>query len=248
MAAPSVLSLLLIPDCPETFLTYVQIFAITPQKDKRASMYLFIYSLRLDLANLGIMLDGAMLPSVSTLVQRIGDDRAVDLLDAMAYQGGPVFEADESTLELWQHAGAAYAERCRDWEHSKACEYATHDTPDLLTTNDEGNMVCSCGLGKFPKGYHPDIPVWKDIAKHCVRVAISPFFYNPLVESEIKETGDLKLGGKLCWGCQKKPAGSEKLLACGGCGVAKYCSKECQTKDWKHHGHKRECKGLKKSS
>jgi hypothetical protein len=36
-----------------------------------------------------------------------------------------------------------------------------------------------------------------------------------------------------------------KFLSCGGCRIAKYCSKECQVYDWKHGDHKAVCKSLR---
>lgn len=34
----------------------------------------------------------------------------------------------------------------------------------------------------------------------------------------------------------------DSLMCCSRCGIAKYCSKECQTKDWKLRAHKIHCK------
>ncbi|KAM7186078.1 N-lysine methyltransferase SMYD2 [Naviculisporaceae sp. PSN 640] len=39
--------------------------------------------------------------------------------------------------------------------------------------------------------------------------------------------------------------GSVGLLKCTGCGVARYCSKECQVKGWNEGGHKSDCKVIK---
>lgn len=50
----------------------------------------------------------------------------------------------------------------------------------------------------------------------------------------------LKQGASQCcyWACAEPAA--DKLLRCGGCGVAKYCSKEHQAMDWRWE-HKLEC-------
>lgn len=38
----------------------------------------------------------------------------------------------------------------------------------------------------------------------------------------------------------------EKLMLCGRCQGVQYCSKDCQTKDWKEGGHKKVCKQMAK--
>jgi hypothetical protein len=45
-----------------------------------------------------------------------------------------------------------------------------------------------------------------------------------------------------CWTCGQK---YEKALKCSQCEIAMYCSKDCQTKDWRA-GHKVDCKRLAK--
>jgi hypothetical protein len=126
---------------------------------------------------------------MKTLIRRTGVDGVRKLMNKVANHGS-VADVNDSTLAMWKHAGAAFAERCRDWEHLPGCEYATHGTSNLLSTNTEGHMVCSCGLGKFPGGYKPNIPIWKELKKHCVRVAISPFFYTPMAEGSIEDRKD----------------------------------------------------------
>ena len=44
-----------------------------------------------------------------------------------------------------------------------------------------------------------------------------------------------------CWGCGETPA--DKPKKCASCGVACYCGKDCQTKDWKEC-HKKWCKAI----
>ncbi|RKU44432.1 hypothetical protein DL546_007197 [Coniochaeta pulveracea] len=51
-----------------------------------------------------------------------------------------------------------------------------------------------------------------------------------------------------CWVCAKREAEGEeqvRLRRCTGCGVVRYCSKECQTRDWSEGGHRGECKVMK---
>lgn len=53
--------------------------------------------------------------------------------------------------------------------------------------------------------------------------------------------GDRK---SICWGCCKST--DLKLMACSSCKKAQYCSKECQTADWKLYQHKLVCSELSK--
>jgi hypothetical protein len=40
---------------------------------------------------------------------------------------------------------------------------------------------------------------------------------------------------QMCWRCHKAKLSSCTLWTCSLCGIAKYCSKACQGKDWFHH-------------
>jgi hypothetical protein len=55
----------------------------------------------------------------------------------------------------------------------------------------------------------------------------------------------LDLDKEGCFACNRKErVGGQPLLKCGGCELARYCSKECQAKDWREGGHKQICKTL----
>ncbi|KAL3909061.1 MAG: hypothetical protein SGILL_008239 [Bacillariaceae sp.] len=49
---------------------------------------------------------------------------------------------------------------------------------------------------------------------------------------------------KFCIACRKSSTEVEKLNSCGRCRLANYCSKECQTKDFKE-SHKKVCKRIR---
>lgn len=56
-----------------------------------------------------------------------------------------------------------------------------------------------------------------------------------------------KVMARSCGGCgkeEKELPSDAKLTACGRCRIALYCSKECQTADWKR-GHKHACAPMK---
>ena len=54
--------------------------------------------------------------------------------------------------------------------------------------------------------------------------------------SDASDTGMLKLCSNNC--------GKPGRKVCGGCGVARYCSEECQLVDWTERGHRAVCKKL----
>ncbi|XP_065177418.1 uncharacterized protein LOC135808192 [Sycon ciliatum] len=51
---------------------------------------------------------------------------------------------------------------------------------------------------------------------------------------------DSSLFDKQCYHCFKVPCG-KALTACFGCGIVKYCSKDCVYDDWYKTGHSKEC-------
>lgn len=99
------------------------------------------------------------------------------------------------------------------------------------------------------------------LQEHATRVAISPIFAVPYVEpcfgvprdatshaqwvlKEMAQCG-LSLGYDVCVACGKRygvdrDGRPKNLMSCGRCGGVKYCSKECQKKDW-NAGHRVKC-------
>jgi len=49
-------------------------------------------------------------------------------------------------------------------------------------------------------------------------------------------------GGDYCEGCGT--AGDGSFWQCKGCHLARYCTTECQLRDWEHGGHAQECKAI----
>jgi MYND finger len=141
----------------------------------------------------------------------------------------------KGVYDCWRRELPAMAERCRDWEHKKSCNFE-HHVP--------GPALCSCGVGKV-KG--KDVcKVWPHANDFVTRVAIAPLFASPYLEPSI--------GGPLCLNGRKtepKPVflpdndqtvgvkcqdcGKDGAKKCGGCGEVFYCSRACQRRDWKKH-------------
>src|SRR5437879_4306456 len=66
---------------------------------------------------------------------------------------------------------------------------------------------------------------------------------NPLIVKFIPSfaTVDLKANELYCNYCFKK---ADKLHRCSHCKFVRYCSKECQAKDWNDHDHQIDCNYL----
>lgn len=143
-------------------------------------------------------------------------------------------------MNFWRSVLPALAERCRDWEHTPQCEYLGSERQEPL------GSLCSCGHGKIAEDFPES---WKRDASDVTRIAISPLFPLPYIEStqspapqtteisnSVNENTDPAMDKKpRCRVCQKQPAKS-----CARCRDAAYCSRECQVKDWKEH--KKHCR------
>eukprot|EP00797_Seminavis_robusta_P001958 Sro111_g055270.1 Inherit from bactNOG: tetratricopeptide (577) ;mRNA; f:53324-55277 len=67
-----------------------------------------------------------------------------------------------------------------------------------------------------------------------------------LEEEETKEEEVSPPGTPKCWFCSAPETPDKKHKRCSVCSMAMYCSRECQTKDWKRK-HRKECKRIKES-
>jgi cellobiose-specific phosphotransferase system component IIB len=151
--------------------------------------------------------------------------------------------ATEDEIQFWRSALPGLIERSRTWDHGSGCEYVLADIvrPGLKS-------ICSCGEGNVEIDFAKE---WKQYASQVTLFAMSPLFGAPYIgvkEIEAEKTGVEKTGvekdmenvkiedrspnvaGDACKVCSKAP--SKK---CGKCLSVSYCSRECQTKDWKSH-------------
>lgn len=202
-------------------------------------MLLFVRCLRLDGAAGTVVADMAALPITRTLVDSA--QLADFFLVLRELQMGAI-QVDDDELRLWQRALPALSERCRTWDHGPACEYRRPGATVPLGPLGPGGtpFLCSCGLGALPDGYM-NLPEWATAAPHAVRIALSPTFAVPFVESLTEDpsglTGAVRdMGLDRCRHCTRTqtPAGT-RLLKCTRCKEAAYCSITCQRADWKKH-------------
>lgn len=222
------------------------LFALADQESGRGNqILLFVRAIRLDCASGSVVADAAALPLTRDLI----DSRELEtFLLVLRELEICVLDVDDAELDLWRHAIPAFAEQCRDWVHDvRMCDYGKPGATVPPTASSEQQFMCSCGNGKIPRDF-VRLPEWEGVAsRHAVRVAISPAFASPFVE-DIVDVELLRAQGGLegllkekCRNCNAtKGKKGGKLMWCMRCRAVRYCSQDCQKKDWKKH--RMECK------
>jgi hypothetical protein len=222
------------------------LFAISHRKSG-IHMLLFVSALRLDGANASVVIDAAVIPMTTSMLK---DDEFGAFLLILRTLECCTITVDDAELLLWKKVLPALAERCRSWSHVAGCEYAVQ--PTVPVSLDPGSQVlCSCGQGTLPDGFI-GLPDWEVAARYATRIVISPTFAVPFVEDvvdrelakqvrEQRATADVSQEAEACRNCGRKEArNGGPLKKCARCLEVKYCSGECQKKDWKKH--RMECK------
>jgi MYND finger len=225
---------------------------------------IFASSMLLDSSNQSVVLDAAVLPLRNELVPKL-----VPLITQVQNRGLISVVVDDDELLLWKYVLPALTERCRDWTHNVSCEYRQGNRRIPVSVTFGERVLCSCGEGKFPSDYQIDgqeKALWNQVSRYATRIAIPACFPVPFMERAVDKslpraaTGiamdnamermdqaaqSLKLNPDQCAVCGKKTAvGGGGLMKCAACKKVAYCSKDCQTKDWKG-GHKAICKELR---
>lgn len=146
----------------------VRVIALTDPDNGGIYTFIFINSMRLDLASHTTVLDAVVFPLTPDLVVR---------LSRFIWQisGGGILQIKTRPDEVkaWKHLLPAFAERCRRWKHAAHCEYLSKGVP--VSQEMDQSPICSCGRGKNlgPFAQNKD---WKPFVPHCTRIAISPLF------------------------------------------------------------------------
>ena len=200
---------------------------------------IFVNSVRLDLASHTVVLDACVLALNEDLVSRLSN--AIGKLFERTGLMQVHTEFDE--VKAWKHLLPAFTERCRKWSHTANCEYLSRGVP--VSEDITQSPLCSCGRGKN-LGSFTQKKNWKVFAPYVTRAAISPLFAVPFIDTigadMMKAARDIVRDGQKdknsCAKCHGP--GKPKLLVCGACKNANYCSESCQKADWKVH--KQSCK------
>ncbi|KAG9077037.1 hypothetical protein FRC06_009133 [Ceratobasidium sp. 370] len=211
---------------------------------------LLVGALRLDLASSTIIVDAALLPSLTEGIPALPPS-----IEALQNEGQVAqIVTTEHERIAWKRLLPSFAERCRIWSHKANCEYTTQGEIPLSIESTQ-NPICACGQGPGFDSSEWQTPSWMDLLPFATRVAISPLFAVSYLEAGPQGSARFKpnmsasqaasaraknKSDDACWVCSS--AGKPDLAACSGCKTARYCSPSCQQLDWKLH-----MKGCRKS-
>ena len=187
----------------------------------------FVTGIRLDLSAHTVVADAYVLPLNMALARTL-----VDGLDSIMPTTTQIVISPRAVV-AWKKALPAMVERCRNWDHKEDCQYMKMGNIPLSTKHSE-IPICECGQGQDSETFlKVRIPEWEAFAPYVTRIALSPLFAVPYLESvanfqKFRSITD----AQRCAKCGNERA---KLLVCSRCKSAAYCSRECQTADWKQH-------------
>lgn len=215
-----------------------RIFQLVDEKKNNSDTIFFIDKLRLDGASHTVVCDGYVFAGtrawIGSIVGTPMEKSFGKLLSNAETVRVPIFAGE---MQGWKQLIPSFVERCRTWSHSANCEYKLEGNTIPLSEEMEQVPICSCGQGKEVDGML-EVPLWKPFAPYVTRIAISPLFAVSYLESVGRARG--KGQGRKCEVCRGKGKGDGGLKTCSGCKKVRYCSDECQKKDWKTH--KPKCK------
>ena len=192
----------------------------------RIHTLIFVSEVKLDLTSNTVVADACVLPLTHSIMPLI----TTGLRKMTNLQQVVITLEDEVTA--WKQLLPALAERCRTWKHTVNCEYISKGIP--VSIEYEESPLCGCGQGKN-LGPFSQTSAWKDFAPFVTRIALAPLFSTSFVNDPLSslEPPNSTIGEERCRHCGNP--GKPKLLSCGACKVAKYCSAPCQKADWKKH-------------
>lgn len=239
-----------------------RIFRIDQEGSEKTVLLIIVHQLRLDMPSFTLLADAAVIPfdeDVSAVYDAVvrGADPAPPTVLAIP--------ATDKEVIAWKQFLPAIIERCRTWSHTPNCEYTAAGRIPLSMEPDTHSAICGCGHGHNLPDKVAGVPdeFWTALRPYATRAAISPLFavsyLEPVVASGISgrlmgvevqrrvrevqgramvtTSGDSAgpstnaIEGCMACGGPGKP----KLLVCGKCRKAKYCSPACNRSDWKTH-------------
>jgi len=189
---------------------------------------IFVPALRLDLASHTLVADAYVLPLNKNYLREVEKTLVATFKELCDVE----LHGDE--VATWKRLLPALAERCRTWKHGPNCEFVAKKTIPLSLELDN-DPFCSCGKGKDISAAFRKEKKWESATPFVIRIAISPIFGVPYVESvgDFMNTMSEESGCEKCARCGGP--GKPKLLVCGACKNMSYCSAGCQKEDWKKH-------------
>ncbi|KIK13865.1 hypothetical protein PISMIDRAFT_17684 [Pisolithus microcarpus 441] len=197
-------------------------FALWDSEEKRCYAMILVTDIRLDLGSHTVVADSWIIPWSNDFQGKLKIARTLSI------------KTDAHESAAWRHLLPLFIERCRTWKHKPSCEYFVHNSVPLYPgAGSDPKQVswCSCGVGVGTEMVGERYG--SVAAKYATRAAISPLFAVSYMEKVGGTIDDLTEPALTrCVGCGK---GGVPLFACSKCKRAKYCSKDCQVKDWKTH-------------
>ncbi|KAJ7507372.1 hypothetical protein B0H11DRAFT_1849934 [Mycena galericulata] len=198
------------------------VFALRDKPSTECDTILFISDVKFDLEAHTLICDGCVLPLTPALMGIIRGDFEKLVREGNIFNVGVY--GDE--MRAWKQLLPALAERCRSWKHARTCEYAMQKKVPL-SVDMHSIPLCSCGRGKNVEGM-TKAQVWRNFSPFVTRIAMSPLFAVSYLDSVPK---DLEAGR--CSVCRGK--GKPKMRRCSKCQKVRYCSQDCQRKNWEAH-------------
>jgi len=200
--------------------------------NNNADTLIFVTAFRLDLASHGFVMDAQVVTLSEHMVHNV-----MGVLTAIHPELRCIEFSGAGEAVAWNRLLPAFAERCRTWKHGRNCEYLSKKEIPLSLRSDE-NPLCSCGNGKDITPEFRKEGAWKSIIPYATRVAISPLFGAPYMDSIRPVVSGLAASNpqepeKRCQKCGA--LGKPKILVCSVCKGGSYCSADCQKADWKDH-------------
>ncbi|GJE85082.1 zinc finger MYND domain-containing protein [Phanerochaete sordida] len=217
---------------------------------------LFVDKLRLDVSAHSVVADAYVLSLHTSFSAEIQH-----LLPSLTRR----FQIDIAPAEhsAWKCLLPSLAERCRTWGHAQDCVYTAPSARIPLSTKSDEDPLCGCGRGKVGDSFRATAE-WAPFEPYVTRIALSPLFAVSYLESvgakleglaglaaraTTQAQGQRSAGAAtsaqadavLCGACGSSIV-EERPMICSRCKKVAYCSRDCQSKDWK--AHKRSCKAV----
>lgn len=200
------------------------LFALCDVATKNCDTIFFISNIKYDLHSHTMVCDGYVLPLTNDIMPKLMSrfhhlmSKTAGMVNISVYKG---------EIQAWKQLLPAFVERCRtSWTHKPDCEYKSQGKIPL-TEEMELDPLCSCGRGKDTEGMQ-QVALWREYAPYVTRVALSPLFAVSYLDPIGRDPSRHKCS--VCRG-----VGKPKLRGCSACKKVRYCSPECQKKDWKAH-------------